>query len=79
MSLVKTELTFIRNIQKEYYISLLGKGDDVRGKGLVWIIGTMWDLRLKVHKTMFTPHMDELSKDFLLQVGIELLNIYLVG
>ena len=49
MRLVKTELIFIKNIQREYYQRLLKKGDDIRGKGLIWIIETMWDLEFKVY------------------------------
>jgi hypothetical protein len=69
MRLVKTELTFIKNIQKEYYIKLLKQGDDIRGKGLIWIIQTMWDIDFKVTKQMFPDMMDELSKDFLLDLA----------
>jgi hypothetical protein len=69
MRLVKTELTFIKNIQKEYYTKLLKQGDDIRGKGLIWIIQTMWDIDFKVTKQMFPDMMDELSKDFLLDLA----------
>jgi hypothetical protein len=58
LHLVKTELTFIKNIQKEYYMSLLKKGDDLRGKGLIWIIQTMWDINFKVLKVMLPESMD---------------------
>lgn len=44
MQIVKTELEFIRSIQIEYYTKLLRLGDDIRGKGLVWVIETLWDL-----------------------------------
>ena len=66
MRIVKTELTFLKNIMREYYLKLLKKGDDIRGKGLKWIIETMWDLDFKVYKTHLPDTMDEESKDFLL-------------
>lgn len=69
MHLVKTESTFIRNIQREYYVSLLSQGDDIRGKGLTWIIQTMWSIEFKVYKSMLPSQMDEKSKDFLLEVA----------
>jgi hypothetical protein len=69
MDIVKTELIFIRNIQREYYSKLLKKGDDIRGKGLIWIIEQMWELEFKVYKNMFPDAMDELSKDYLLDIS----------
>lgn len=68
MALVKTQWIFIKNIQKEYYMNLLKKGDDCRGKGIVWIIKQMWDLELRVYKTMLPDCLDEASKQFLIDV-----------
>ena len=50
MSIVKTELSFIRNIQIEYYCKLLRTGTDIRGKGLIWIAETLQDLDYKITK-----------------------------
>lgn len=69
--IVKTELSFVRNIQIEYYLKLLKKGDDIRGKGLIWIIETMWDLGFKVDKTMLPLSMDDRSKEFILEIAKE--------
>ena len=69
MRLVKIELTFIKNIQREYYMTLLKKGDDIRGKGLIWVIETMWDIDLKVYRNMLPENIDERSKDFILVVN----------
>ena len=69
MSLVKTELIFIKNIQREYYQRLLKRGDDIRGKGLIWIIETMWDLEFKVYSQMLPDCMDKRSKEFLLDIA----------
>jgi hypothetical protein len=48
----------------------LKKGDDIRGKGLIWIIETMWELDFKVYPNMLPEGMDEKSKEFLLDVRI---------
>jgi len=69
MSIVKTELAFIRNIQIEYYTKLLKKGLDIRGKGLIWIIETLWDLDYKIDKMQLPEMLDERSKDFILEIA----------
>jgi hypothetical protein len=46
----------------------LKKGDDIRGKGVIWIIETMWDLEFKVYKNILPEKIDERSKDFILEV-----------
>jgi hypothetical protein len=43
-------------------------GDDIRGKGVIWMIETMWDLEFKVYKNMLPEKIDERSKDFILEV-----------
>ena len=50
MSIVKTELSFIRSVQIEYYTKLLKRGNDIRGKGLIWIVETLWDLQFRPTK-----------------------------
>ncbi|CDW87738.1 UNKNOWN [Stylonychia lemnae] len=69
MSIVKTELAFIRNIQIEYYSKLLKQGNDIRGKGLIWIIETLWDLEYKIDKLQLPEILDERSKDFILEIA----------
>ncbi len=69
MQIVKTEVEFIRNIQIEYYTKLLRLGDDIRGKGLVWIIETLWDLEHTITKEALPDCLDERSKDFVLEVA----------
>ena len=69
MSIVKTELAFIRNIQIEYYSKLLKKGSDIRGKGLIWIIETLWDLDYKIDKMQLPEMLDQRSQDFILEIA----------
>lgn len=69
MQIVKTELEFLRNIQIEYYSKLLRMGDDVRGKGLIWIVETLWDLEHKIDKSHLPEIFDERSKEFILELA----------
>lgn len=69
MNIIKTEINFIRNIQREYYTKLLKVGNDVRGKGLVWIIETMWDLDFKVDENMLPDKIDSRSKKFIMDIS----------
>jgi len=47
----------------------LKKGDDIRGKGLVWIIETLWDLDHVVDRMQLPEALDEKSKDFILEIA----------
>mmetsp|Transcript_2199 Transcript_2199/g.2144 ORF Transcript_2199/g.2144 Transcript_2199/m.2144 type:complete len:120 (+) Transcript_2199:1180-1539(+) len=69
MRLVKTELDFLKNIQREYFTSILSRGDDIRGKGIVWVIEAMWDIGLKVYRSMLPQDIDEKSKDFIIELA----------
>mmetsp|Transcript_34922 Transcript_34922/g.26067 ORF Transcript_34922/g.26067 Transcript_34922/m.26067 type:complete len:89 (-) Transcript_34922:127-393(-) len=69
MRLVKTELDFLKNIQREYYTQILKQGDDIRGKGIIWVIEAMWDIGLKVYRTMLPENIDEKSKDFIIELA----------
>ena len=57
LGIIRSEIGFLRNVQKKYYTELLKDGKDIRGKGIVWIVGTIWEIDLKVYKSML-PDID---------------------
>jgi hypothetical protein len=66
MELMKDEVVFIRNLQKEHYMKLLKEGNDTRHKGMSWIVQCLWDLEIIVRKEDFSNELDDGSKAYIL-------------
>ncbi|CDW87455.1 UNKNOWN [Stylonychia lemnae] len=71
IEVIKTQLQFILNVQKEYYLRLLREGQDTRQKGLVWIIQCLQcELEVPViFKDQMPNILDERSKQFIIDLA----------
>ena len=75
--LLKTQLNFLKGILKDYYIRILKKGIDCRGKGLIWIIQILKTLNITVDNYHMPEYLDATSRQYLLMVSLSIYSYYI--
>eukprot|EP00347_Sterkiella_histriomuscorum_P010459 403376203 len=73
MEILKTQIMFLVNVQKEHYLRLLKEGTDTRQKGLLWIIQCLQcELEVPVIlRDMMPSIIDDRSKEFIMELAQE--------
>ena len=66
-AIISQELQFILNLQKDYYLRILKKGQDSRDRGMIWVIQKLAETGTQATKDMLPHFLDSSSQNFLLQ------------
>ena len=56
--MIKNELEFLIEIQKDYYISISRKGDESWAQGLIWVIERLSDIGVEITFEMLPDFID---------------------
>ena len=68
LRIAKSEIEFVKRIQRDYYLKILKGGEDTRGRGLVWVMLQLQRAGESTAKDNLPDFLDEDGKEFLLEL-----------
>ena len=68
-TMIRKEISIIRDAQIKHYSNLLKEGKDTRSEGLEWIVKALWKLKQNIEKSRFPIFLDEKSIECILTLA----------